>query len=345
MGSESSKRSYSYADKVRQRKIICICLSALLALVPLLSSQIRGSNNSFEIQLPGTGPVSLSHHIEENKKQPLDISPFEHCADFKFNAAVAPVGEVITKPIWFIAAPNRVSNSLHSTLINTMTGLGSGGKNFIAKSSGLKHCIGKGQTATCLASSDVNPDQFDFYGKAIVHVRNPFTGFPASYNLKSQLYRGLEGQNPIEEWRNARDAWSYGMIEEFKTAATAWTASKVDVGMYLVHEDLYDIEKGVEVMKKLRNFLFEAGFPVVPEEDLSCVWYNTLGNERITNYHNHGYEYGDYVPAYTKAQKVKYLKELEEVKKTVENDMELAGIIDRYIKESETETDIDEFIV
>jgi hypothetical protein len=39
------------------------------------------------------------------------------------------------------------------------------------------------------------------------------------------------------------------------------------------------------------------------------------------------------------------LKELEEVKKTVENDMELAGIIDRYIKESETETDIDEFIV
>lgn len=347
MGGESSKKTVP--DRVRKRKIICICVSVLLALLPLFSKEIRSAINAHgqdylgDTWTPVTGPVSLPP-AEKKNKEPLDFSPFEYCVDFKFNAT-APAGEVETKPIWFNAAPNRVSPNFHRTLINTMTGLSSGGKSFIAQSSGLKHCIGKDQTATCLVSSDIDPDLFDFYDKYILHVRNPFTGFPAAYNLKSQLYRNVEGQDSIEVWRAVRDEWSYGMVQEFNTSITGWSYSKVDVGMYLVHEDLYDFEKGVGVMKKLRNFLIEAGFPVVPEEELSCLWYNTLGHESIVNYHEFGYEYGDYVPAYTKEQKTMHLEEMRKVKKEVENDSELAGIIDRYIKESETEIVIDEGIV
>jgi len=340
MGSETSRKTLATAAR-QKRKIFCVGIAAFLALLPLLSKEVRSSikargdeylGNPTYVQLPRTGN-------KEKEGEPIDFSQFEHCENAKFN--VTQPAEPSTKPIWFATAPHKISDHLHRTLINTMTGLPGGGKSFIASGAGFKHCIGRGQTATCLAGGTIDPNRFDFYEKYIIHVRNPMTGFPAGYNLKSMLYRQLEGQNPIEEWRKVRDKWGYGMMEEFTKSISDWNSSKFDVGMYLVHEDLLDFDKGVETMKKLRSFLVEAGFQVVPEEELSCVWYLSIGKETIDNFHKFGYEYSDYFPGYTEEQKTIFLEDMKEFREKVDTDSELVGIIDRYISDMETKTVID----
>lgn len=343
MGSETSRKTLANAAK-QKRKIFCVGIAAFVALLPLLSKEVRSSikargdeylGNPTYVQFPQTG-----NKEKGGASEPIDFSRFEHCENAKFNVSQPADAEASTKPIWFAAAAHKMSDRLHKTLINTMTGLPTGGKSFIASGRGLKHCIGNGQTATCLAG-DIDPNRFDFYEKYIIHVRNPMTGFPAGYNLKSMLYRQLVGQNTIEEWRGVRDKYGYGMIEEFSTSISNWNSSKFDVGMYLVHEDLLDIDKGVETLKKVRSFLAEAGFQVVPEDELSCVWYLSIGKETIENFHKFGYEYSDYFPGYTEEQKRKFLEDMNEYRKKLDTDSELVGIIDRYISDMETKTVID----
>jgi hypothetical protein len=341
MGSETNRKALAKSAK-QKRKIFCAGIAAFVALLPLLSKEIRSSikargdeylGSPTYVQFPQTGGK-----IKE--VEPIDFSQFEHCENAKFNVSQPAGAEASTKPIWFTAVPHRISDRLHKTLINTMTGLAAGGKSFIASSRGLKHCIGHGQTATCLGGI-IDPNRFDFYEKYIIHVRNPMTGFPAGYNLKSMLYRHLDGQNTIDEWRAVRDKYGDGVIEEFSTSISNWNSSKFDVGMYLVHEDLLDIDKGVETLKKLRSFLIEAGFQVVPEDELSCVWYLSVGKETIDIFHKFGYEYSDYIPGYTEAQKAKFLEDMKEYRKKVGTDLELVGILDRYISDMETKTVID----
>lgn len=201
----------------------------------------------------------------------------------------------------------------------------------------LKHCIGKGQTVTCLASAEnsqsANAKYETFHNKYIVLVRNPMTGFPAGYNIKSQKYRGLQGQNPIQEWRSVRDKWGMTAVQSFTDVIVQWNATKYDVGMYLVYEDLYRADRSLQVMKDLRAFLIEAGFQVVSEEDLPCVWYHAIGKETIAQFYSTGYEYADYVPGYLPQHKKQMLEDMAQFRKVAEKDSKLVAILDRYMED------------
>ena len=338
MGSESEVKIK--AGHANQKKAICICFAIVIALAPFLSKENSDSIKSFFGEDMKTNPKYV-----KLEPMPLDLSQFDQCQNMKFD--VQAPAEYTTKPIFLgSSSSNILRNDIHSGLIDKMTGTSAGAKLYIRSSRSVKGCIGNGQSVTCAANHDNASDNKVgiFHDKYIIYTRNPFTAFPSGYNYKSEMYRHLVGQDTLETWRSVRDSWYQGTVNEFKGTIQGWTKTKFNQGMYIVFEDLFDIDNYIVVMKKLRQFLIDAGFQVVPEEQLSCIWYLALGKERIENYHRHGYEYGDYKPGYTEEQKKKLIDDLKEYEKALEgesDDSDLKAIVHRYVEDSERNVDID----
>jgi len=356
MGSETENKVITI--NIKRNKNICyftiVLLVAFVIRTRLPSRYYHYENNKSTIN--GHLPKYYDNFTTPGnptrvKFSSLYLDDFQHCHNVQqFNVVTSPSSTESTettataaKPIWFITPPNHISENTYRTLINTMTGTSYGGKSYITSIRGqLKHCIGKGPTVTCLASSEnsqsANAKYETFYDKYIILVRNPMTGFPAGYNLKSQKYRGLQGQNPIQEWRSVRDQWGMTAVKPLKDVLEQWNATRYRVGMYLVYEDLYRVDRSLQVMKDLRNFLLQAGFRVVSEEDLPCVWYHAIGKETIAQFSSTGYEYGDYVPGYLPQHKKQMLEDMQVFREKVlekDDDSKLVAIIDRYMKDIE----------
>ena len=200
--------------------------------------------------------------------------------------------------------PFTISDGMLSQLIASMTGNSRGARNYYRSGSGFSRCIGNGESVTCtnnhpyLELGRGLPDSgMDTYNsKYILVLRNPLTNFPATYNLKSATYQGTVGQISEDEWRTARDTWLKTQVEGFKSQVNRWKETKLDLGMYLVYEDLFDPKKGLIVMKKLRSLFVDEGFKVVEEKDLACAWYNGIGLENLQRHQQFHYNYEDYMP-------------------------------------------------
>merc|ERR1719491_586138 len=54
-----------------------------------------------------------------------------------------------TKPLWFSSYPDSIPEATHKRMINSITGLTAGGKNFYASHKKMRHCFGPTETATC----------------------------------------------------------------------------------------------------------------------------------------------------------------------------------------------------
>lgn len=356
MGSEAENKVLTTNIK-RKKQIFCTGFVLITTITLTLFQYSNRPNRGGILLLPSKFAAVVANPPPIHVKFPSTADSMaqletyqKDCPHAKFN--VTAPDHYTTKPIWFVIPPNYMSEHTYRTLINTMTGTSFGGKSFVASIRGqLKHCIGKGQSVTCLVSSDVQPDAKigTFHDKYILLVRNPMTGFPAGYNIKSQKYRGLAGQNSMEEWRSVRDQWGMSAVQSLTDVIVHWNATQYyDIGMYLVYEDLYRLDRSLQVMKNLRKFLLESGFQVVPEEELPCVWYNAIGKDTIAQYLSTGYEYGDYVPGYTLEQKNKMLMDMKQFRQTVverNKDSELVAILDRYIKDMETNMVLDEVVV
>jgi hypothetical protein len=347
MGSETENKVLN--NNIKRNKNIC-CLAIVLLVTVIIRTRLSRRYQQHTTTHDTNGRHSSSAGYPTRVKfSSLHLEDFDHCQNVQFNVTSstehpqpnATTATTTAKPIWFVTPPNHISENTYRTLINTMTGTSFGGKSYITSIRGqLKHCIGKGPTVTCLASSDnsqsANAKHGTFHDKYILLVRNPMTGFPAGYNLKSQKYRGLKGQNSIQEWRSVRDKWGMTAVQALTDVIVQWNATRYDVGMYLMYEDLYRVDRSLQVMKDFRRFLLEAGFQVVSEDDLPCVWYHAIGKETIAQFYSTGYEYGDYIPGYLPQHKERMLEDLAQFRRNVvEKDSKLDAILDRYMKDIE----------
>ncbi len=342
MGSESQQKSIASATK--QGKFFLL-FALVVGLILLCSTDLSISN------------AAMHEDYHDSSLQILrasDLQPYENCSSAVPNVPKAP-SNFTTKPIWMSMTPFVISDAFHKTLINPLTGTTSGAKSYYSSMRGvLRHCIGNGQTVTCLnvhPAVEMKPgmpdsSSKDFYSKYILVLRNPMTSLPATYNAKSNKYSKTEGQLSEDTWRAARDQWFEGMIDIWKKTLVTWNETKnYDIGMYLVYEDLYDIKRGPLLMKKLRSFLIEAGFNVAPDEDLNCIWYNAVGEDNLKRFSKLRYDYDDYIPGFTSSQKDAMLNMLEETKKEISTDSQLVGILERYIDEIKKGLKIDKVTI
>jgi hypothetical protein len=92
-----------------------------------------------------------------------------------------------------------------------------------------------------------------------------------------------------------------------------------------------DVEKGPDVLRQIAKVLKEAGFDVVEDEHIPCVWYNSLGVERIKQFHERKYEFDEYIPGFTKEQKELMISKLDSfITEFGGSDEELKHILQGY---------------
>lgn len=276
------------------------------------------------------------------KPPPVDHAKYENCT----LSTPASRGEWTTKPLWFPSYPAAIEDNLIKGLISKLTGLSAGAKSFYASSKrmGLRQCYGKTETAACMLVHpmiEMKPGPegktSTFASPLIYLMRNPLTNFPAFLNSKRIKYAKLPGQQPINEWRAQRDPVLPGPLwEGYKAQYLKWFSYASDIehykdGLYLTHEHLMDEQKGPQVIEQLASILSEAGFPTVPKEQMSCVWYQTIGKEGLDHYYKYGYDFDDYMPSVTEMQQTYLMKELATwIEESKDKNPTLAAILQEY---------------
>ena len=347
--------------------MICLLLLVVLYVV------VTGTTHS-----TGTEAVRSSEAVHTKKsesqqqqaaRKPLiepDLSKYDNCT-----LPIPPVGsrsEWTSKPLWFPSYPDSMDDNILKSAISSITGLSAGAKSFYASSRamGLRQCIGRTETASCLNIHPMvlmKPDptsKTNIFASPIVYIlRNPATAMPAFMNQKRIKYAKLEGQTPLDEWRSSRDQflstglWD-GYVQQLRTwldyaATTSSTAASTSttttvtnpyytIGMYLAREHWMDPERGPAELVRLARLLSEAGFPILFDANASdltvasCIWYRSIGGKAVLEgYHaNHQYDFSDYVPGYTKEQKEMMLEGLSKLMKDYDSDEELVAILTEY---------------
>jgi len=168
----------------------------------------------------------------------------------------------------------------------------------------------------------------------IVGLRNPITAIPTFFNEKELRYRYRTGQAKENYWQQVRDDFFEYMVEEWLQTIRIWKRSDFKVEFYLEYEDLMDYTKGIKVLQKLRSLLQSSGFAIVPEEDIPCIWINSIGEERLRRYYNNNYyEYTDYVPKFKKQQAEYLVAAMNFYIKKFTTDERLKTILKRYVNE------------
>lgn len=360
MGTEAEEKSALLSAKKRQLRLRATILATIGSLfllywerhehefvVDFINGPADAEGYAAAVEQGTADPSLLARHVDP-------LARFENCTVSFQSPPTKQPGEWSTKPLWFPSHPNTIEDSLHKQLVNSITGLKAGGKSFYSSSkvAKLKQCFGQTETATCL---NVHPivdmgrkhpgTRADkFHDKYILGLRNPMTNLPAFHNGKAIKYHGLcEGcQVPENEWRKHRDEWVTEMLNGWTNVITTWGELKeYKVGMYLVYEHLFDPVKGPDMLQKLASLLKDAGFITARVDDIPCIWYKTMGKDIHRAYHDRPYEYKDYIPGYTVAQREAMLEQFNTLVEEQANDTDLVAILRGYQNDIRASTRID----
>ena len=222
----------------------------------------------------------------------------------------------------------------------------------------LKRCKGQSETVGCtsghpLTSTNPEGQTSDFRPEAILPIRNPATAIPASMAYKNIAYHQATKQAEEDAWRRMRDDYFEDTVNSWMDVIKFWRGSSEDssyyfTSIYIPFEDLMttDPSKGTATVQALSDSIsgrkaanandgdfFETSSS---KEDHECLWYRSMKEE----WRRQQSIIGDYIPAYTQAQKDKMVKELnafaEEVEKDTfraEQDASLVSLLRRYAKQ------------
>ena len=147
-----------------------------------------------------------------------------------------------------------------------------------------------------------------------------------------------------DEWRPFRDEWLESMVDEWVKMVDTWKKmTKYSVGMYLAQEQLWDPVRGPMVLQRLANLFKKAGFTTPDDdEEIPCIWLKIMGGEEaIKAHHRNPYEYRDYIPGFTVAQREMMFEKLNNLATKHVNDTELVELLREYQNDIRTMARID----
>ena len=230
----------------------------------------------------------------------------------------------------------------------------------------LKRCKGVSETLGCTSNHPQTPtgpegQTNDFRPEAIVPIRNPATAIPSYCAYKHIAYQKAKKQAPEEDWRNIRDKYFERIFDEWMKVLKFWRGTTEEssyyfTSVYVPLEDLLttDASKGAALIQAISDLIsgrkaettkdgyFETS---ASKEDYECIWYRSAKEE----WERQKTIIGDYIPAYTQAQKEKMVSDLntyaDEVEKDPykgEQDAVLVSILRRYAKQIDVYARVEE---
>jgi len=344
---DNNKKKQHQASLERQR-MITISAGIFIVIVMLIAAISQSAEAQSHQQLAS---FVSAPSLEEVLKSyaPPDVSAIEGCT---VNAITgAPSDDVLfkLKPFWMPAYPNT-DHGLLSHIINNLTGISHASKSYYARGHGLRKCFGHSPTVACeqihpiMAIGPSPESQTDkFQPLLILPIRNPATALPAHHQGKAVKYHQQEGQVPIHMWRDFRDAYlEQTLFRGWRSVVDTWTnMTGYSVGMYVPYELLIDLQAGPVLVRQLAALLRHAGFPVVDDASVECVWYQAIAPILTAPGHPHYHFAIDYLPGYTVEEKQYLIRELRQMQQDHSGDAVLTSILEDYVQEvlEETVTD------
>ena len=234
-----------------------------------------------------------------------------------------------TKPLWLPAYPGSGAASASKKgdvlkpLIDALTGLKAGVKNYHMSGPRLKRCKGPSETAACSnghpSISAIGPEKqtSNFHSNVIFVIRNFHWAFPAMFYDKSMAYHSATTQVDENKWRENRDTWIEGSIKQWLDMPLWWinATSYYNVALWVPFENLMDITEGPKIVEKLAIILKDAQFTVPTiTDDIHCIWYKVMKKE-----YNRQKSFYEYVPGYTIEQRRLILSEIKQFMKQHSN--------------------------
>jgi len=354
----------------QQRWTRIAVFSCIAIVLGFLFGFFDGSNNSQEMTETMTINQAIAQPkvIQQQQQQQqsevviheatipdaLLLSAFEKCSSALTKLSPVRPKEEWKKPLWMPAFPGSGSTTVAKDgegsgnigvhLINGITGLKMGAKNYHAlRKNVLKRCLSTtDETAACTNSHPlvpINPEKQrqNFHPNVILFIRNFKSAFPAGYNDKNIAYRGLEGQFKEEDWRKVRDEWIEKSFQDWKTVVLEWKQMDgYKIGMYVPYEKMLNPGTGPALTSRLAKQFQQAGFSVPPDQEMDCLWYQTVNDEwsRLKAFYK-------FIPGYTEQQRDFLIRELDAFRKEVVDDTELVDILNEYYIDVRDNTRID----
>ena len=268
-----------------------------------------------------------------------------------------------TKPLWLPAYPGSGAASaskkgdVMKPLIDQLTGLKAGVKNYHMSGPRLKRCYGPTETAACSnghpSISAIGPEKqtAKFHPHAVVVLRNFHMAFPAMFYDKAMAYHSATEQVDEDKWRQNRDEWIKPSIQSWFDIPLWWinATDYYSVPLFIPFERLMDTSSssnddggGRQIVERLATILQNAGFTVpTSKQDLHCIWYQTIKKEfkRQETFYK-------YTPGYTIEQRRFMLSEMKQFMTTNEKLFqtkapEFLSILKEYYEDIKTSTKID----
>ena len=331
------------------QKMLLVGATALFLGMMALLRQVAGSSSPLMLSLSSTNDK------QTRQKRPYRManlttlaSQFENCTVSKPPVTATKTKNWTTKPLFLAGYPSSLEGQgdLAKPLIRLLTGLNGGSKNYHAANKRLKRCQSStDQTATCSSVHPivgVAPERLThlFAPTVLVALRNIRTVFPLFVSIKGNLYHGLKGQIPENDWRQQRDALLTTVLDEWKRVVTTWKSyDYYHIGMYLPYEYLVDFDKGPALIERLGAVLQSEGFEVVAPSDAdaaSCIWYQSIQGAAAFEQDYLQYEFG-----YTVEQRDLMLDKIQEMMSEEADDTELLAILKDYYADIRDFTRID----
>lgn len=170
-----------------------------------------------------------------------------------------------------------------------------------------------------------------FNPEVVYAIRNPTTLFAAHQSAKAGRYGTHSGQITEEEWRHFRDMYAMRMFDGYKRQLATWkNMSYYTIALYLPLEHLMHPKVGPGLVKEMARLFRARGYVTVSDEDIPCVWYQSIGREKLEFYNRFRYEFSGFTPGYTKEQLHTLADGLEELMKDMSDDERLVSILKRY---------------
>jgi hypothetical protein len=278
-----------------------------------------------------------------------DLAHLENCT---VSFVLSPNSKIPGKPLWMPSYPGSGAASaskqgdVMKPIVNALSGLNAGSKNYHMSSKRLRRCKAlagpSNPTAVCTNGHPMTPvgpeaqtEEFD--SRVILVIRNFRDAYPAFHNDKAIAYHGAKGQVDKNEWRKFRDQYLSGSFGQWKETITVWkTMEYYRIGMYFPFETILDPQKGPSLMQRLGEQLAAAGFVVAPPDQMPCIWYRAVHGE-----HKRQAQFYKYIPGYTIVQRDYLLAEMDKFIQEMSEDKELVAILKEYRVDIRDNTQID----
>lgn len=297
--------------------------------------------------------IEYKEDAAAKKKSNIDFVEWEKC-DAKFEGKVETKvrnePNFSTKPLLMAGYPSSIKEGFAREVFDRLTNnIHSTRSYYNSKRHHFHRCISVEYPTVACKIGDLYLKKSDIFDDSMMfEIRNPKYVFPFLHNEKAIRYHGQVGQVDVSNWRTVREQYFDKNMNTWVEILNSWaTSEEYKIGFYFNYDDFVRTETGPQMMQELADLLRSSGFNVAPDEDLPCLWYQSVGKDTIEHYIDYKFDFIDYVPMYTEKEQQKMLDLLSaEITKYGPDgeypDERLVAILKKYYEDVRDDTRIDE---